>query len=112
LWRQLDPTEYVTSLEAQKATPNPIIGGPKLPLYVGDYEAAREAFEKPYDTLPYANYSAFLDAVTSGKVKLQVEPSPAGQDYYNVVGAVISSVVNDQSVDPAQALSDAAQTFQ
>jgi multiple sugar transport system substrate-binding protein len=112
LWRQLDPTEYQTSLEAQKASANPVIGGPKLPLFVGDYEAAREAFEKPYDTLPYDNYSAFLDAISSGSVKLQVEPTPAGQDYYSVVGAVLSSVVNDQTVDPAQALADAAQTFQ
>lgn len=112
LWRLLDPNEEKLSLDAQKAGTNPVIGGPKLPLYVGDYEAAREAFEKPYYTLPFDNYSGFLNAITSGKVKLQVEPSPAGQEYYSLVGTVLSSVLTDQSVDPAKALADAAQTFQ
>ena len=112
LWRLTDPTEDQLYLEAQKASGNPVIGGPKLPLYVGDYEAAREAFEKPYYTLPYDNYSSFLKAITSGKVKLQVEPTPAGQEYYAAVGPVLTSVLTDQSVDPAKALSDAAQTFQ
>ncbi len=112
LWRLLDPTEDKLSLEAQKANGNPVIGGPRLPLYVGDYEAAREAFEKPYYTLPYDNYSAFLNGISSGKVKLQVEPSPAGQDYYSAVGPVLTSVLTDQSIDPAKALADAAQTFQ
>src|SRR5262249_26263643 len=112
LWRLLDPTENKLSLEAQKTGDNPVIGGPKLPLFVGDYEAAREAFEKPYDTLPYDNYASFMKAITAGKVKLQVEPTPAGQDYYAVVGPVLTSVLTDQSVDPAKALADAAQTFQ
>jgi ABC-type glycerol-3-phosphate transport system substrate-binding protein len=112
LWRQLNPAEDQLSLEAQKATDNPVIGGPKLPLYVSDYEAARETFEKPYYTLPYANYASFLTAVTTGKVKLQVEPTPAGQDYYGAIGPILTSVLADQSVDPAKALSDAAQTFQ
>ncbi len=112
LWRLLDPTENKLSLEAQKAGGNPVIGGPKLPLYVGDYEAAREAFEKPYATLPYDNYSSFLSAISSGKVKLQVEPTPAGQEYYSLIGTVITSVLNDESVDPATALADAASTFQ
>jgi hypothetical protein len=66
----------------------------------------------PYYTLPYDNYSSFLDAVSSGKAKLQVEPSPAGQQYYAAVGAVVSSVLTDQSVDPATALKDAAATLQ
>jgi multiple sugar transport system substrate-binding protein len=112
LWRLLDPAEDQLNLEAQKASGNPVIGGPKLPLFVGDYEAAREAFEKPYYTLPYDNYSSFLNAITSGKVKLQVEPSPAGQDYYAAVGPVLTSVLTDQSVDPAKALAEASQTFQ
>lgn len=112
LWRLLDPTEIVNGLEAQKAEENPAVGGPVLPLYIGDYQAQRTEFEKPYYTLPYDNYSAFLDAVSSGVAKLQVEPSPAGQQYYAAVGAVVSSVLTDETVDPAVILQDTATTFQ
>ncbi len=112
LWRIFDPTEDQFAIEAQKADNNPTIGGPDLPMFTGDYETARVAFEKPFYTLPYANYASFLDAITSGKTKLQVEPAPAGQEYYGAVGAVISSVLTDQTVDPATALAAAAQTFQ
>ncbi len=112
LWRLFDPTEIKTDLEAQKAEENAAVGGPQLPLYKGDYQTARFDFAKPYYTLPYDNYSAFLDAISSGKVKLQVEPTPAGQEYYQAVGAVVSSVLTDQSTDPAAALKSAADTFQ
>ncbi len=112
LWSLLDPDEHKLNLESQKASGNPVIGGPDLPLFVGDYEAAREAFDKPYYTLPYDNYSSFLTAITSGKVKLQVEPTPAGQDYYAAVATVLTTVLTDQSVDPAKALADAEQNFQ
>lgn len=112
LWRLLDPNEVQKGLEAQKSEDNPAVGGPALPLYIGDYQAKRTAFEKPFYTLPYDNYSAFLDAISSGKATLQVEPTPAGQQYYAAVGAVVSSVLTDQSVDPAKALADAAATFQ
>jgi multiple sugar transport system substrate-binding protein len=112
LWRLFDPTEVKLGLEAQKAEENPAVGGPALPLYKGEYQAARFAFAKPYYTLPYDNYSAFLDAISSGKAKLQVEPTPAGQEYYQAVGAVVSAILTDQNADPAASLKEAAQTFQ
>ena len=112
LWRLLDPTEIQNGLEAQKAEDNPAVGGPALPLYIGDYQAARTAFEQPYYTLPYDNYAPFLDAISTGEAQLLVEPSPAGQQYYAAIGAVVSAILADESVDPAAALAEAAQTFQ
>jgi len=112
LWKLLDPGEIQKGLEAQKSEDNPAVGGPALPLYIGDYQTARTAFEKPFYTLPYDNYSSFLDAISSGKAKLQVEPSPAGQDYYTAVGAVVSTIITDQSADPAKSLQDAADALQ
>jgi len=112
LYRLFYPAEDQASLEAQKADNNPTVGGPDLPLFVGSYEAARKAFEKTYYTLPYDNYAPFLDAISAGKVKLQVEPGPAGQEYYGVVGSVVTSVLTDKTVDPASALTTAAQVFQ
>jgi ABC-type glycerol-3-phosphate transport system substrate-binding protein len=112
LWRLFDPTEIKLGLEAQKAQENPAVGGPALPMYVGDYYAARVVFETPYYTLPAENYASFMDAVISGKVKLQVEPTPAGQDYYGAVGSVVSTILTDQNADPAAALGEAAKTFQ
>jgi ABC-type glycerol-3-phosphate transport system substrate-binding protein len=112
LWRLLNPDEIANGLKAQAAEENAAVGGPALPLYIGDYQAKRTAFDKTFYNLPYDNYSAFLDAISSGTAKLQVEPSPAGQQYYAAVGAIVSSVLTDQSVDPAKALKDAAATFQ
>jgi ABC-type glycerol-3-phosphate transport system substrate-binding protein len=112
LWRLLDPNEIKLGLEAQAAEENPAVGGPVMPLYIGDYQAERTAFEMPFYTLPYQNYASFLDAVSSGKAKLQVEPTPAGQQYYAAVGAVVSAVLTDESIDPAAALQEAQATFQ
>jgi ABC-type glycerol-3-phosphate transport system substrate-binding protein len=75
LWRLFDPKEVQTDLEAQKAEENAAVGGPALPMYKGDYQTNRFAFAKTYYTLPYDNYSAFLDAIAAGKVRLQVEPT-------------------------------------
>jgi len=112
LWRLFDPNEEKAGLDSQKAQGNVVIGGPTLPLFTGDYQAARNAFDTPYYNLPVDNYKAFTDAISSGKVKLQVEPAPAGQDYYAAVGAAVSSILSDQTADPATVLSDAANTFQ
>ncbi len=112
LWRTFDPLEVQTDLEAQKAEENAAVGGPILPMYKGDYQANRLAFSKTYYTLPYDNYVAFLDAISSGKVKLQVEPTPAGQEYYQAVASVVSSILTDQNADAAASLKAAAETFQ
>ncbi|MBX3062401.1 MAG: extracellular solute-binding protein, partial [Anaerolineae bacterium] len=112
LWRLLDPAEVQLGLEAQAAEENAAVGGPALPLYVGEYQAAREEFQKTYFNLPYDNYSAFLNAFATGKAHLQTEPVPAGQEYYTSIGAVVSAILTDQSVDPATALKDAGATFQ
>ncbi len=112
LWRLFDPQEDKLALDAQAAQDNPVIGGPILPLYIGDYQAARFAFDSTYYTLPADNYTSFLNAISDGTVKLQVEPAPAGQDYYAAVGSAVSTVLTDKSADPAQVLKDAADTFQ
>lgn len=112
LWRLLDPNEIQLGLEAQAAEENPAVGGPVMPLYIGDYQAQRTAFELPFYTLPYDNYVSFLDAISSGEARLQVEPTPAGQQYYAAVGAVVSAVLTDESIDPAAALLEAQATFQ
>jgi len=112
LWRLLDPQEDKAALDALKAEANPVIGGPILPLYIGDYHTARFAFDSSYYTLPADNYNSFLDAISSGTTKLQVEPAPAGQDYYQAIGTAVSTILTDQTADPATLLQQTAQTFQ
>jgi multiple sugar transport system substrate-binding protein len=112
LWRLFDPNEEVAGLEGQKAQGNVVIGGPALPLFTGDYQAARTAFDTPYYNLPVENYSSFIDGISSGTVKLQVEPVPAGQDYYAAVGAAVSTILTDETADPATVLANTANTFQ
>ncbi|MCA9909360.1 MAG: extracellular solute-binding protein [Anaerolineae bacterium] len=108
IWRQFDPVELQTAIEATTEA----IGMPTLPLYVGDYQAQFEAFRTPYNKLPVENYAPFNEAVKNGEVHLQTEPQPNVQDYYAEVGVVVSEVLSDQNVDVASRLAEAAEEFQ
>ncbi|MBN2388578.1 MAG: extracellular solute-binding protein [Anaerolineales bacterium] len=112
LFTQFDPDEIVANFESGASNPTVVVGAPTLPLYVGDYEAALEALQAQYANLPVANYQLFLDAISSGQASMQPEPLIAGQDFYSALGAVVSTVVNDQSADPAAILLQTADTFQ
>lgn len=111
LWRQLDPVEYesmvVTLSEQGRA-----IGQPVLPLYVGDYQAEREAFEVPYNVLPVENYAAFNHATKNGEVTLQAEPPVMAQEYYSEIGILVSEVLSVEGTDPAARLAEVAEEFQ
>jgi multiple sugar transport system substrate-binding protein len=112
LWTQFDPTEIISTYEVSKNDPTVVVGAPVLPLYVGEYEAAAQELQQEYANLPIENYKPFVDAVTSGQVGLEPEPATAGQEYYGAMGGVISSILTDQSTDPAAAAQQAATTFQ
>jgi ABC-type glycerol-3-phosphate transport system substrate-binding protein len=112
LWTVFDPAERKASLDLQQAIPGTAIGIPTLPLYVGSYQQALTDFQKPYNNMPTNNYQEYITAVTSGKVKLQPEPAPNGQDYYAVTGSAISSLLTDKNADPAALLEKAASTLQ
>ncbi|HEY1016488.1 MAG TPA: extracellular solute-binding protein, partial [Herpetosiphonaceae bacterium] len=112
LWSQFDPAEIQIGYELSQKDPAFVIGAPTLPLYVGEYQKQLEALQTKYANLPVANYQGFYDAVAAGKVALEIEPSIAGQEYYGAMGAVVSSILTDQSVDPAASVKDAAATFQ
>ena len=89
-----------------------MIGAPVLPMYVGDYQQAADDLQQQYANLPVQNYQLFREAVSSGAVGLELEPVIAGQEYYGAMGAVISSILTDQSVEPAASVKQAAETFQ
>ena len=112
LWTTFDPAEYKASLDLVQVQKGTGIGTPTLPLYAPSYQQALTAFQKPYNTMPVDNYANYLNAVTAGKTTLQAEPTPNGQDYYSAVGTVLSTVLTDQSADPAGLLSAAAASFQ
>lgn len=112
LWTTFDPAEIKASLDLQQVTTGTAIGIPTLPLYFGSYQDNLTKFQKPYNNMPTSNYQEFISAVTSGKVKLQAEPNPNGQDYYAAVGSVVSSILTDKSTDPAGTLDKAATNLQ
>ncbi|OJV88133.1 MAG: hypothetical protein BGO39_08000 [Chloroflexi bacterium 54-19] len=112
LWTTFDPAEIKASLDLQQVTTGTAIGIPTLPLYVGSYQEALTNFQKPYNNMPTSNYQEYISAVTGGKVKLQPEPNPNGQDYYSAVGQVVSAVLTDKGTDPAASLDKAASTLQ
>jgi multiple sugar transport system substrate-binding protein len=108
LWRQFDPAEVKAAIEAT----NEAVGMPTLPLYVGEYQEAWEAFREPYNILPVENYAPFNEAVKNGEVKLQPEPITAVQDYYTEIGVIVSEVLSNQSVDVPARLAESAEEFQ
>lgn len=110
-WRQFDPVEYETST-ITLSEQGRAIGQPVLPLYVGDYQVARETFEAQYNVLPVENYVAFNDAVKAGEVTLQAEPPAAAQDYYAELGVLVSEILSDENSDPESRLAEVAEEFQ
>ncbi len=114
-WRmftQFDPCEIVANLESGASDPTVVVGAPTLPLYVGDYQDALQAKNAEYANLPVANYAAFLDAISSGAATMQPEPLVAGQEYYSALGTAVSTIVADESADPAAVLQQTQETFQ
>lgn len=108
LWRQFDPVELQTAIEVTTEA----IGMPTLPMFVGDYQEAWEAFRAPYNKLPVENYAPFIDAVISGEVIVQAEPSPNVQDYYAEMGVLVSEILSVANVDVASRLAEIADEFQ
>lgn len=108
LWRQFDPAEVAADLEANTSA----IGQPVLPMYVGEYQEAWEAFRAPYNDLPVENYAAFNDAVEAGLVTLQPELNIAVQAYYSEIGIVVSEVLSNEGVDVAARMAESAETFE
>lgn len=108
LWRQFDPAEVLADLEANTSA----IGQPMLPLYVGEYEEALEAFREPYNVLPVENYVLFNDAVKAGEVTLQPELVTAVQEYYSEIGIVVSEVLSNRNVNIAERLASSQAEFQ
>lgn len=111
LWRQLDPEQYanstITLSEQGRA-----IGVPVLPLFVGDYQAQREAFESDYYVLPVENYALFNEAVKNGEVTLQAEPPAVAQEYYTEIGILVSEVLSIEQTDPESRIAEVSEEFQ
>jgi multiple sugar transport system substrate-binding protein len=108
LWRQFDPAEVLADLEATTSA----MGQPILPLYVGEYQEALEAFREPYNVLPVENYALFNEAVKAGEVTLQPELITAVQEYYSEIGIVVSEVLSNRNVDIAERLATSEAEFQ
>ncbi|HTX91214.1 MAG TPA: extracellular solute-binding protein [Anaerolineales bacterium] len=112
LWTQFDAGEIQATYDAGKADPTTVVGAPELPLYTGDYQTQTAALQKFYANLPVDNYALFMNGIVSGQVGVSPEPLIAGQEFYGAMGSVVSTLVADQSKDPATELTAAAKTFQ
>ena len=111
LWRQLDPAEYESAVITQSEQGR-TIGQPVLPMYVGEHQEGREAFEADYNVLPVENYALFNDAVKAGDITLYAEPITAVQDYYAELGVLVSEVLSNERTDPETRLGEVAEEFQ
>ena len=112
MWLQFDPNEAKIRYELGKSDPTVVVGGPSMPLYAGDYQAATAALELQYANLP-VDYVLFQEGITSGQTQVMLEaPGGVAQEYYGILGPVVSTVVTDEKADIPALLSAAQTTFQ
>lgn len=112
LWLQLDPNEIDTTYSLSASDPTVVIGGPSMPLYTGDYQAAKAALDTKYSNLP-VDYALFQEGIVSGKTQVMLEPGfGEGQSFYAALGPVVSTIVTDEKADIPALLKAAKDTFQ
>ena len=112
LWTYLDPGEVMAAFEAGAADPSNVVGAPRLPVYVGPFQEAYDLLEKEYANLPVENYQPYKDAMMAGDIVIVPEGSVAFQDYYALLGEVVSEILANEDADPAALLTQAAETYQ
>ena len=96
LWLQFDPNEAQVRYELGASDPTVVIGGPTMPLYAGDYQTATAALELQYSNMP-VDYVLFQEGIVSGQTQVMLEaPGGVAQDYYGILGPVVSTVVTDE----------------
>ncbi len=112
LWLQFDPGEIQTRYTLSASDPTVVVGGPKMPLYTGDYQTATAALEAKYSNLP-VDYALFQKGIVSGATQIMLEPGfGEGQDFYGALGPVVSTIVTDKNANVAALLTAAQKTFQ
>lgn len=110
VWRTLSPGEFAPSREIFHST-QAGAGTPVLPIFAGDLQAAVDAFDAQYITMPVENYQGFYDALNSGEIVLVPEP-PFAQDFYVAISEVITTILTDESADVAALMAESAANFQ
>jgi len=112
LWTYLDPGEIIAGFEAGAADPSNVVGAPKLPVYVGEFQETLDAVEARYANLPVENYKPYKDAMMAGNIVIEPEGQVAFQEYYALLGEVVSNILANEDADPAALLTQAAETYQ
>ena len=112
MWIQFDPNEMMTHYKLGASDPTVVVGGPRMPLYAGDYQTATAALELKYSNLP-VDYALFQEGIVSGKTQVMLEaPGGVAQDYYGILGPAVSTIVTDEKANVAALLTAAQKTFQ
>ena len=112
LWTYLDPDEIIANFEAGKEDPTVVVGTPLLPTFVGEFQEAYEAVEAKYANMPVENYKPFRDAMKEGKIVIASEGQVAFQEYYALLGEIVSTILVDENADVAALLENAANNYQ
>ena len=110
VWRTLSPGEFAPSRAIFHST-QAGAGTPVLPIFTGDLQAAVDAFDQQYITMPVENYQGFYDALNAGEIVLVPEP-PFAQDFYVAIAEVMTTVLTDESADVAALMAANAEAFQ
>jgi len=109
---QFDPGEIQTRYTLSASDPTVVVGGPRMPLFTGDYQTATAALEAKYSNLP-VDYALFQTGIVSGGNPDHVGTGfGEGQDFYGALGPVVSTIVTDKNANVAALLTAAQKTFQ
>ncbi|XWX04834.1 extracellular solute-binding protein [Aggregatilineales bacterium SYSU G02658] len=110
VWRTLSEDEFATGRAIFHAT-QAGAGTPVLPIYAGELQAAVDAFDQRFITMPVENYAGFYEALDAGEIVLVPEP-PFAQDFYVAIAEVLTTILTDQSADVAALMAANAANFQ
>lgn len=110
VWRTLSPGEFAPSRAIFHATQ---AGGgtPVLPIFAGDLQAAVDAYDQQFITMPVENYQGFYAALNAGEIVLVPEP-PFAQDFYVAIAEVMTTVLTDAGADVPALMAASAAAFQ
>jgi ABC-type glycerol-3-phosphate transport system substrate-binding protein len=87
-----------------------LVGWPEQPLFVGEFQAERQAVYDAYANAPVENYRPFVEG--SANLQLRPEPSVETQQMYAAIDPVVQAVLTDPEADPQAMLDQAAEQFQ
>jgi multiple sugar transport system substrate-binding protein len=86
-----------------------LVGWPRLPVFIGEYQKQFDAVMAKYANAPVANYRNFINA---SSIKVKPEPAVESKKIYTILDSVLQAVLTDPYADAERLLKTAERQAQ